>query len=77
MSYVSMVSWDPKAQPLSVARMMLNIFLYIGFMLALTLTAGIAFGLVRVLLKRFFPNRLFDRPETMEIIRLNLLHPKK
>ena len=77
MSYVSVVSWDPKAQPLSIARMMLNIFLYIGVMLVLTLMAGIAFGFIRVLSKKLFPNRLFDRRESMEIIRLNLSPPKK
>jgi hypothetical protein len=71
-SYVSTVSWDPKAQPLSVARMMLNIFNYIGVMLALTLAAGLLFGVIRILLRRFFPGRFFDRPEIMEIIRLNL-----
>src|SRR5439155_2105444 len=77
MSYVSTVSWDPKAQPLPIARMMLNIFLYIGVMLVLTLMAGIAFGFIRVLSKKLFPNRLFDRRESMEIIRLNLSLPKK
>jgi hypothetical protein len=30
------------------------------------------FGVIRVLLKRFYPNRFFDRPEVMDIIRLNL-----
>src|SRR5262249_32031272 len=67
-SYVSTVSWDPKAQPLSVARMMLNIFTYIGVMLTLTLGAGLLFGVIRILLRRFFPGRFFDRPEVMEII---------
>jgi hypothetical protein len=71
-SYVSTVSWDPKAQPIPVARMMLNIFIYTGVMLGLTLGAGLLFGLIRVLLKRFYPNRFFDRPEVMDIIRLNL-----
>jgi hypothetical protein len=71
-SYVSTVSWDPKAQPIPVAQMMLNIFNYIGVMLALALGAGLMFGLARILLKRFYPGRFFDRPEVMEIIRLNL-----
>jgi len=71
-SYVSSVSWDPKAQPIPVARIMLNIFIYTGVMLGLTLGAGLLFALVRVLLKRFYPGRFFDRPEVMDIIRLNL-----
>jgi uncharacterized protein DUF6599 len=71
-SYVSSVSWDPKAQPIPVARIMMNIFIYTGVMLALTLGIGLLFGLTRVLLTRFYPNRFFDRPEAVEIIRLNL-----
>jgi uncharacterized protein DUF6599 len=71
-SYVSTVSWDPKAQPIPVARIMLNIFIYTGVMLALTLGAGLLFALARILLKRFYPGRFFDRPEVSEIIRLNL-----
>lgn len=39
-----------------------------GFMIV----AGIAFGGVRLLVKRLFPERVFDRPEEFEIIRLNL-----
>jgi len=76
-SYVSTVSWDPKAQPLSVSQMMLNIFTYIGIMLALTLAAGLVFGFLRIILKRMFPNRIFDRSEDTEIIRLNLPNPDR
>jgi hypothetical protein len=71
-SYVSSVSWDPKAEPIPVARIMMNIFIYTGVMLALTLGIGLLFGLTRMLLTRFYPNRFFDRPEAVEIIRLNL-----
>jgi hypothetical protein len=71
-SYVSTVSWDPKAHPVSVAQMMLNIFTYIGVMLALTFGAGLLLGVLRIVLRRRYPGRFFDRPEAMEIIRLNL-----
>jgi len=71
-SYVSTVSWDPKAHPVSVAQMMLNIFTYIGVMLALSFGAGLLFGVLRIVLRRRYPGRFFDRPEVMEIIRLNL-----
>jgi hypothetical protein len=76
-SYVSTVSWDPKAQPLSVGQMMLNIFTYIGIMLTLTLAAGLVFGFLRIILKRIFPNRVFDRSKDTEIIRLNLPNPRR
>ena len=34
--------------------------------------AGIAFGGVRLMVKRLLPDRVFDRPEQIEIIRLDL-----
>ena len=53
-----------------------------GFVLALGIAVrtrcgfvdalGIAFGGVRVLTKRFFPGKVFDRPEDMEVLQLGL-----
>lgn len=43
-----------------------------GILIALALVAGIAFGGVRVLLKKLFPDRVFDRSRDVEIIRLKL-----
>ena len=34
--------------------------------------AGVAFGGIRILMKRLYPNRVFDRPEQMEFISLHL-----
>lgn len=36
------------------------------------LVFGFAFGGIRILANRFFPNRVFSRPESVEIIRLKL-----
>jgi hypothetical protein len=71
-SYVSMVSWDPKVEPPSIGQVMINIFIFCGVMLGMTLIAGLLFGIVRIVIKRFFPGKVFDRPETMEVIRLHL-----
>jgi uncharacterized protein DUF6599 len=71
-SYVSTVSWDPKVEPPSIAQVMLNIFIFCGIMLGVTFAAGFIFGIVRIVIKRFFPNKVFDRPESMEVIRLHL-----
>lgn len=76
-SYASMVSWDPKTQPLGVAKMMLNIFLYTGVMLSIALIAGIFFGLFRIIIKKILPGRVFDRPEATELIKLNLQVPRQ
>jgi hypothetical protein len=37
-----------------------------------SLVAGIAFGGVRVVVKRFFPDSVFNRREAMEFISLHL-----
>jgi hypothetical protein len=34
--------------------------------------AGVAFGGIRILMKRWYPDRVFDRPEQMEFISLRL-----
>ncbi len=76
-SYVSTVTWDPKVQPLTVAQMMVNIFVFTGILLGMTVMAGCAFGVLRIILKRMFPDTIFDRSKSAELIRLDLLNPKK
>ncbi|MBM3802000.1 MAG: hypothetical protein FJW26_06750 [Acidimicrobiia bacterium] len=71
-TYVSMVSWDPKVEPPSIGQVMIRIFIFCGIMLGITLLAGLVFGVVRIVIKRYFPGKVFDRPETMEVIRLHL-----
>lgn len=41
-------------------------------LLAFTLVAGISFGGVRIVIKHFFPGKVFDRAETMQILQLGL-----
>jgi hypothetical protein len=43
-------------------------FILIGF----ALVAGVAFGGLRILVKRLFPDRVFDRPDEVEFISLHL-----
>ena len=74
-SHVSMVSWDPKTQPLTVARMMINIFIFLGILLLIALAAGLLFAAIRILARQCFPGKLFDRPN-MQLIRLNLQNYK-
>jgi hypothetical protein len=71
-SYVSTVSWDPKVEPPSIGQVMINIFIFCGIMLGITFIAGFTFGIARIVIKRFFPGKVFDRPENMEVIRLHL-----
>jgi hypothetical protein len=71
-TYVSMVTWDPKVEPPTIAQVMIRIFLFCGIMLAMTLAAGFVFAFFRLSIKRLFPGKVFDRPQDMEVIRLNL-----
>ncbi|MGH9427947.1 MAG: DUF6599 family protein, partial [Terriglobia bacterium] len=71
-SYVSIVSWDPKVEPPNIGQVMVRIFIFCGVMLGITFVTGFTFGIVRIVIKRFFPGKVFDRPESMEVIRLHL-----
>jgi hypothetical protein len=55
----------------SVAGLLVGIILLTAILLALMLVAGIAFGGIRILARRWFPDRIFDRPGD-EIIELHL-----
>ena len=44
----------------------------VAVVIFITLVAGVAFGGVRILARKFFPERIFDKPENVEFIRLNL-----
>jgi hypothetical protein len=56
----------------NLGNLIVGVFVLIGFIGVLALILGFAFGGARVLAKKIFPNRVFDRPEDVEIIRLNL-----
>jgi hypothetical protein len=74
-SYDADVTWN-QATSLSkkenIGNLIIAAFTLIGILMLIALALGFAFGGVRVLLQRFFPNRSFDSPDRVEIIRLNL-----
>jgi Family of unknown function (DUF6599) len=74
-NYEADVTWN-EATSLSkrdnIGNLIVNIFVLVGIVLLFALVLGVMFGGVRVVLKRIFPDRVFDRPEDVEIIRLNL-----
>ena len=74
-SYEADVTWNENtylSKKNNVANFLFNAILLSMFLIGLSLVAGIAFGGVRLLVKRFFPDSVFDRPETMEFISLHL-----
>lgn len=56
----------------NIGNLIIGIFVLTGFIALLALILGFAFGGVRLLTKKLFPDKVFDRPEDVEIIRLNL-----
>jgi hypothetical protein len=74
-NYEADVTWN-EATSLSkrdnIGDLIVNVFVLIGILLLFALVMGVMFGGARVILKRLFPDRIFDRAEDVEIIRLNL-----
>jgi hypothetical protein len=75
------VNWDAKvtwnsptenAQVKDLYMLILNIVILCGILAGLAIVAGVAFGGIRILMKRYFPDKVFDRPEQMEFISLHL-----
>jgi hypothetical protein len=74
-SYEADVTWNENtylSKKNNLANLLFNVIVLCGIILGLSLVAGLAFGGLRILMKRLFPNRVFDRPEDMEIISLHL-----
>ncbi len=71
-NYESQVTWDQPGPDLSLRQIILTIFTFIGIALLFTLVVGLSFGGVRIFVKARYPDRVFDRPEDMEIIQLKL-----
>lgn len=74
-SYEADVTWNENTfadKKNNLANLLFNVIVLCGIVLGLSLVAGVAFGGIRILAKRLFPNRVFDRPEDMEFISLHL-----
>jgi hypothetical protein len=71
-NYETQVTWDQPRPDISLPDLILTIFTGIGIALLFTVVVGLSFGGVRVFVKAKYPDRVFDRPEDMEIIQLKL-----
>jgi hypothetical protein len=74
-NYEAEVTWN-EATSLSkrdnIGNLILAVFALTGIILLVSLVFGVFFGGIRILLKRIFPDRVFDRPEDVEIIQLHI-----
>jgi hypothetical protein len=80
-SLLGMVNWEASVtwnqasdnqQARDLYMLILNIVVLGGILAGLAVVAGVAFGGIRILMKRWYPDRVFDRPEHMEFISLHL-----
>lgn len=80
-SLLGMVNWEASvtwnqqtdnAQARDLYMLILNIVILCGILAGLAVVAGVAFGGIRILMKRYYPDKVFDRPEQMEFISLHL-----
>jgi hypothetical protein len=73
--YETQVTWnEPGATATDPpwSSVVARIFIGTGVFMVAAVVLGIAFGGVRVVTKRLFPGKVFDRPEQMEILQLGL-----
>jgi hypothetical protein len=77
-NYEAEVTWN-EATSVSkrdnIGNLIVAVFALIGIILLISIIFGVFFGGIRILAKRFFPDRVFDRPEEVEIIQLHLEGP--
>jgi len=74
-NYETQVTWNERGQKATeppIMLMMYKIFLFTGLFLGVATGIGIAFGGFRVIIKRLFPGKVFDRPENIEVLQLGL-----
>ncbi len=74
-NYEAEVTWN-EATSVSkrdnIGNLIVGVFALIGIILLISIIFGVFFGGTRILMKRLFPDRVFDRPEDVEIIQLHL-----
>ncbi|HEX4484649.1 MAG TPA: DUF6599 family protein [Terriglobales bacterium] len=74
-SYDPDVTWNQNThfdRNSNIGSLLVNVIILVAVISLLAVVAGFAFGGVRIILKRLFPDRVFDRSEDVEIIRLNI-----
>ncbi len=77
-NYQASVTWNENTyfdKKNNIANLLVNIILLCIIVGAISLTAGVAFGGARVLLRRYFPGPIFGRADQTDFISLDLSEP--
>jgi hypothetical protein len=78
-NYETEVTWNEPHQSATdppLVRVLYKIFLFTSLFLVVATITGIAFGGFRILIKHWLPGKVFDRPETIEVLQLGLTGKK-
>jgi uncharacterized protein DUF6599 len=74
-NYEADVTWNENTyftKKDNIGNLIVNVLYLCGIIGGFAIVAGLAFGGIRVLAKRLWPDRIFDRPEDVELISLHL-----
>ncbi|MBV9888090.1 MAG: hypothetical protein JO119_16225 [Acidobacteria bacterium] len=74
-NYETSVTWNEPSQTATdppIMSTVVKIFIATGVFMVVTIVIGIAFGGVRIITKRLFPGKVFDRKEQIEVLQLGL-----
>lgn len=78
-TYTADIVWNQPVEKFkepTLGELILSIVQLIGALFVFAFISGLGFGLLRIVVKRRYPDRFFDRPEDIEIIRLNINYSK-
>jgi hypothetical protein len=70
--YVTSNEGKFKATELSMPVYIVGAFIGAGAIMLLAIFSGLGFAVVRIVVKKFFPDKVFDRRKDMEVIQLGL-----
>jgi hypothetical protein len=74
-SYDADVTWNQNTffdKKNNIGNLLVNVILLCGILVGLMLVAGMAFGGLRLAIRRILPGKIIDRPEQVEFISLHL-----
>jgi hypothetical protein len=74
-NYETQVTWNEPTHELTDppwTSVLSKIIIGTGVLMIIAVVMGVAFGGMRVVTKVFFPGKVFDRPEQMEVLQLGL-----
>jgi len=74
-NYETQVTWSEPSTTATdppITSTLVKIFIATGVFMVVTVVVGIAFGGVRIITKRLFPGKVFDRKNQIEVLQLGL-----